>query len=106
MTAPRYRESKWKGLPSFECEACPFATLDHGAIVNHVKRRHPTTAELGGSKDPLAGVPWASASAEGLAKYKGLEGSDFHGHEPTGKAGFNMDDVRHIAASRTPEEEE
>ena len=104
MTAPRYTPQKWNGLDSFKCAHCPRGYLDRGQMVNHVKRYHPTDAELaGGTWAELDAVPFASPTAKTLAEDEELGGTDFHGKEPTGSKGFTTDDVRHIAASRSPE---
>ncbi len=104
MTAPRYTEGTWKGIPQWRCGSCKFNTLDHGAMVNHARDNHPTEAELGGTVDDLERVPFASVKAGELARESKLGGLDFHGHEPTGASGFKTDDVRRIAASRTHQE--
>lgn len=100
MTAPRYTESTWKGLPNFECTHCSFATLDRGQMVRHVRDRHPTDAELGGqTPGPLEGVRFASTEAQEAAIAAGLTVDDFATHSPTGKSGYVLSDVRAIAAT-------
>ncbi len=101
MTAPRYKQTKWSGLDNYECQLCPYATLDYGLMVAHVRETHPTPAELGGqAPHPLASVPFASDEAAELALEAGLGPADFEAHHPTGKSGFTLHDVRRIAASR------
>lgn len=36
-----YRVTKWAGLDNYECERCPFATLDGPRIREHVAHAHP-----------------------------------------------------------------
>ena len=36
-----YRVGKWAELDNYECERCPFATLELPRILEHVAREHP-----------------------------------------------------------------
>lgn len=102
-TAPRWRITDWCGRPNYECNACPFATLDGGRIVAHVREKHPTMAEQGpAAADPLVGIVFASDAAETEARKLGLDREAFGAHSPTGATGYVLDDVRRIARSVTP----
>lgn len=41
MSEKGYRENRWNGLPHFECQKCPFDTLDEAAMVAHVETHEP-----------------------------------------------------------------
>lgn len=104
MTAPRYRTTKWSGLDNFECQQCPFSTLDHGLIIRHVRERHPTPAEAGHHEEhPLAAIEFASDEAAELAITAGLLPAHFDAYTHTGKGGYTLADVRRIAAARPSE---
>lgn len=107
MTKPRYRTTNWKGYDNYECEHCPYSTLDRGEMVLHVKREHPTPAEGAAHEaGPLAGIDWATDRGAEVASELGLTAEDFQHHSPTGETGYTVADVRAIAAARTNTEEE
>lgn len=102
MTAPRFRKTKWHGMDNYACNACGYATLDRGIMVEHVRTKHPTPAEVGGEPHPLAGVEFASDEAMELALEAGLTAGDLAGHTPTGRGGYVVGDVRAIIAASAP----
>ena len=102
MTAPRYKTTKWNGFPNFECQHCPFATLDQGVMIRHVRERHPTPAESGLVEEhPLARIEFASDEAAEFAIELGLLPEHFCAYTHTGKGGYTLADVRRIAAARS-----
>lgn len=44
-TKPRFKKTSWAGNDNYECQLCPFATLDHDLIEAHVRERHPLPSE-------------------------------------------------------------
>lgn len=102
MSTPRYKTTSWAGHPNFECLLCPFATLDHGLMIRHVRQRHPTPAESGLHEEhPLARIEFASDEAAELAIEMGLLPEHFATYTHTGKGGYTLADVRRIAAARS-----
>lgn len=105
MTAPRYKTTSWAGHPNYECLHCPFATLDQGLMIRHVRERHPTPAESGHHEEhPLSGIAFASDEAAELAIEAGMLPQQFAAYTPTGKSGYTLADVRRIAAARPAED--
>jgi hypothetical protein len=46
MTAAKgYKETSWKGHKNYECEQCPFKTLDKEAIGDHIRVVHGGVAD-------------------------------------------------------------
>lgn len=95
MSTKRYRTTKWHHLDNYECTVCPFATLDRGRMVIHVRTEHPTAAEVGEPVLPLAGIDFASDEAAELAATLGLSAEILKRKTPSGKTGgFTVADVR------------
>lgn len=101
MSAPRYKTTKWSGLDNFECLHCPFATLDRGLMIRHVRQRHPTPSESGQHEEhPLARIDFASDEAAEFAITGELLPQDFAAYTHTGKGGYTLADVKRISAAR------
>ena len=64
MNAPTYTTNDWRGFPHFECDQCPFDTLDEAEIVAHIRAEHnppppvvhiePITTEVVAAVEPPA----------------------------------------------------
>ncbi len=47
---PTYTTNDWRGHPHFECDQCPFDTLDEAEIVAHIQASHNPPPALAKTK--------------------------------------------------------
>jgi len=59
-----------------------------------------------GDGDPLAGITFASSTAQDAARTAGLASTHFADHAPTGETGYTASDVRTIISETDAEPEE
>lgn len=101
--APRWTTNEWRGHTNYQCQECPFATLDRGQMVKHAAARHPRQwegAAAAEAANPLAGIDFASdEAAQHAARMTAAQIKRLRAQTPSGKTGgYTAADVR-VAAS-------
>lgn len=100
--SPRFKEGSWAGKAHYTCSLCPFDTFDKGAVLRHVRERHPLESEGAEPEDPFIGLRFARGAGE-LALELGLTRKQFEGRTPSGRTGFTVADVKRLSAATTEE---